>query len=371
MAGWNGIFYQGVWSMGFDFLGDGAITLSNAPGVFDSVSGGSAGSVGASFAATSGKGFQLFAGQAVGRSLLVRQQSLYHGFHWSTTALPASTNSITTFFDSVASGVQACLGYNNQGQIGIYASGGQTSLNSYGNPASAIQLSATGVIVPQVQYFIEVFLSISNSTGSLSVRVNGTTVATFSGDTQQTANSWIDQVYPCNGTGSGVNVTFDNLYMLDGTGVPPLNTFLGPGRVQTDAGTGKSATTGFNAWAPTNPTGIDYSNCANIPPNTAQYNASSTPGQRMSLSFPQISGIQALFLNSWFSVEIDNSGTRTIAAIYRNGIFDQAGTLTFNLTTSYQYFYQPSTVDPQTGLPWSSEPIAIPAGCEIGLEVIT
>lgn len=369
MAGWNGIFYNGVWSLGFDFMPNGAVTPSN---IFNSATSNSTGDVNATHAATAGKGLQLAQGSAVGRTLGVHLAHLYMGFHWSTDALPATTNAILTLYDSVAAASQFCLGYDSQGRIGFYASGGQTASAALGAPSSAFQLSPTLVIVPATQYFIEVYMSVATSGGQLTVRINGLTAATFTGNTQATANAWIDQVFLSNCASSAVNVTFDNLYMLDTTGAAPLNTFLGPGRIQTDGPNGESATQGLNAWTPTTPQGTDYGNCANIPANSSDYNSSATIGQRMSLSFPAITnGVQALFLNTWFSVEEDASGSRTLSAIYRNTGTDQVGPTTFTLTTTYQYFNQPSTVDPVSGLPWSTFPVTNAAGCEIGLEVAT
>jgi hypothetical protein len=361
------IFQNGIWSCGFDFLPDGVI----APGgVFDSAANGSTGAVGAIYAAYSGKGFQLQQGSAIGRSLNGNLPSLYTGFHFKAPALPASgVNSIATFYDSVAGGSQFCLGYNPQGQIGFYASGGQISSTSLGQPSSPIVISSAGTLIPATYPFLEIFAHVASSGGALTLRLNGVVVATFIGNTQRTANAWVNQIFWGNNQSSGITNQYDDIYILDTTGPAPFNTFLGPGRLQTDGPTQDSATAGLNTWAFTTPQGSDFANAADIPASVSNYNSSATVGQRMSFRFPNLStAAQVLFLNTWISAQEDAAGTRIITPIYRSNSVDQSGGA-IGLAGGYTYYTQNSITDPNTGQLWANELPSVVAGCEIGVQL--
>ena len=223
---WNGIFYNGVWSCGFDFLPNGAVAVG---GVFGSQNGSN---VGSSYARFTGKGVQISGNQTyLGRTLGVNLASMYAGFAFEAVALPSGAveNILATFYDATAGGAQFSLAYNSSGQLGIYVGGG---LPGYGLTGlmSGTSLSAAGVIIAGSYLYIEVFCTISASVGVITVNVNGVTVLNFSGiNTKTTANAYVNAVYIGASTTSGTtcNHYFDDMYMLDTTGTAPLNTFLG------------------------------------------------------------------------------------------------------------------------------------------------
>lgn len=351
----------GVWSCGFDFLADGSLT---ATGVFDVVSGGS---VGAAYAQYSlGKGMQFTQGQYVGLTLGVNLASLIGGVAFLPITLPGGVTVLATVYDNTAGSGQFVIGYNASGQIAAY----QYSGSALGTAGSIIgTASPVGTIVAGLYYQMEFSTTIANSGGSIVININGTQVYSFSGDTQATANTFANRVYIGSASGSGVTVNVDNCYLLDLTATAPLNTFLGPGRLQTDGPTSDSATPGLNAWSFTSPQGTDWGNAANIPPNTAQYNSSATVAQRMSFRFPSLAVARCLFLNTWFSAEEDAAGSRAVTPIYRSGTFDQPGTQVSLSNGSYAYANQPSVTDPATGVPWGDEIPSTAANAEIGLQV--
>lgn len=358
MSGWNGIFYNGVWSCGFDFLPNGAIA---AGGVWDQVANVSPG-VSATYARFSGKGLGLqgFSGQYVGRSFGVNLASVIVGFAFVCNNLPSSgVQQIAQFYDSTAGSAQLTLGYNSSGQLGFYTgASGATLVGS---------LSAAGTIIANSYCYIELVVTIGSS-GSAQCWVNGTEVINYSGNTQTSANAWTNRFYLESSSGSNL-MEFDDIYMLDTTGAAPLNARLGPGRCQTDGPNADSATGGLNAWSYTTPQGTDYGNAANIPANAAQYNYDANVGDRMSFRFPSLSTAKVWFLNTWYSAQEDASGTRTIVPIYRNNAIDQVGPTAVSLGSGYTYYNQPSTIDPNTGNLWEQGTVAAAAGCEIGLKV--
>lgn len=369
-----GIFQNGVWTCGLDFLPDGVVA---AGGVFDVPAGGAVAAANARF---TGKGVRFNGGNPnngfLGRSFGTNLVSFYCGFALDIESLPGGGN-IETFFtayDTIASSGQFSVGYNGTGQIGLYQGGLYNGTGS-ATPISGSTLSSF-TIIPNAYGFVEVYGLINPSAGIITIRYNGNTVLTFTGNTRQTANSSVGRVYlgALNSSGgAAIPHRFDDVYILDGTGSAPLNTFLGPGHIITDGPNADSATAGLNTWAATSPQGTDYGNAANIPPNTAQYNSSGTVGQRMSLRFPPFSPAQAsqcLILNTWYNAELDAAGVRTITPIYRSGTTDQAGA-PISLTGTYVYYSQNSILNPATGLNWSQTDLTTVAGCEIGLQVAT
>jgi hypothetical protein len=371
MSGWNGIFYNGIWCCGVDFLPTGAL---GANSVFNSTSGAT---IGPTYARFTGKGAQLnsntYNGGYLGKALGVNLASMYLGFSFESTGLPSSgLFIIATFYDATAGGAQVSLCYNSSGELGFYTGNGLLSYDPSMTLLTGSTLSAVNTIIPNSYCYIEVFLTINAGSGVLQVNVNGPSVLSLSGlNTRSTANSWVNYVYLGSGqtSGYGNNHNIDDIYMLDTTGAAPFNTFLGPGRIQTDGPTADSATSGLNAWSYTTPPGTDYGCCANIPANATQYCYDSNPGDRMSFKFPSLATAKVFFLNTWFSVQEDASGTRTIVPIFRNNSIDQVGPSAISLATSYSYYNQISTLDPNTGSAWSSESVATAAGCEIGLKV--
>ncbi len=368
---WSGIFYNGVWVCGFDFLPNG---FPAAGGVLD-VTGGAA-SVNATFARFSGKGVNFNGGNpnngSIGRSFSVNLNQVITGFAFKTATLPVSTAiaCLATFYDTTAGTQQFSIGYNSSGQIGLFQGGFPNGSGSL-TPITGSSLSAGGAIIPNSYGFIEISATIGVSSPVV-VKLNGTTVLNLSGvTTQSTANAWVNRLYLGSIINSGVSPSHsvDDWYILDTTGAAPLNTFLGNGRVQTDGPNADSATGGLNQWSFTTPQGTDWGNCANIPANTADYNFDGTVNDRMSLRFPAISATKVLFLNTWYSAEEDAAGVRTLVPIYRSNSVDQVGPLPVSLTGSYVYSNQPSTVDPNTTLSWASGTVAAAGACEIGLQV--
>ena len=364
MSGWNGIFYNGVWCCGFDFLPSANIT---AGGVWDQVNDNSA--ISSSYARFSGKGINVqgFGGAYIGRSFGVNLASCVVGFAFEPSALPSSgVQLIAELYDSVAGNQQLTLGYNSSGQIGLYSAGGLVGGGTL-TLLSGSSLSAAGAIVANSYCYIELVVTIGSS-GSAQVWVNGAEVINFTGNTQQTANAWANRFYLGSSSGSN-SMYFDDVYMLDTTGTAPLNARLGPVRVQTDGPNADSATGGLNAWAYTTPQGTDYGNAANIPANASQYNYDANVGDRMSFKFPSISTAKVWFLNTWYSAEEDAAGTRTVVPIYRNNSIDQVGPTAVSLGSTFTYYNQPSTIDPNTGNLWEQGTVAAAGGCEIGLKV--
>lgn len=116
-----------------------------------------------------------------------------------------------------------------------------------------LELSLNGVLQPQVKLgnggtllctssvaittnvwtYIELGVVINAVTGSITLKQNGVTTATFSGNTRSTANTNVQFIYLGNvngGTTAGANHSFDDFYLCNASGAVN-NTFLGDIRV--------------------------------------------------------------------------------------------------------------------------------------------
>lgn len=181
--------------------------------------------------------------------------NIYFGFAFMFTS--AYVNDIVRLYgDSNATNHIRLTPISSGSNIGVYRGGtllGSFSLNF------------------NVWYYIEVNATINSSTGTIQVKVNGVSVFTYNGNTQNGGTNlsidgfWLLQSGGC---------YFDDLYICNNSGTVN-NTFLGDVRVQTLVPNAAGTST---QWAATG--GANYANVADIPDNTATYNMSSTVGQR-------------------------------------------------------------------------------------------
>lgn len=345
---WNGIFFNGVWSMGFD------MEPSSSSEIFDINAAGSASST---TAFGSGFSWNTGSGNAPGKSLGVNLTTVIVGAR-ANVSLPGTSGILLDFRDVTANASQVTLRLFNDGSLRFFLG------NGTGTPLGSA--SATGLISASTWVYIEAKVTIDASAGAVELRINGNTSAVISAtglNTKSTANTWVSGVSLSSPTG---NSLFDDWYMLDTTGASPLNTYLGNIRIVTDVPNGAGSHTQFT---PTNPTNVNWSNVGNIPANTAEYNADGTVNDIDSYAFPNIGGSPAsvLFLNHWYKAELDTAGTRTVVPGCRSGgsdFFDTTPQTPPNGT--YKYFNKPWTVDPNTSSAWT---VANAQSAELSLKI--
>lgn len=345
---WNGIFYNGVWSCGFDMS-------PSASEIFNNAASGSASSTTAF-----GSGFSWSHSASPGITFGANVVTFVIGVRFNLN-LPATSASLLAFGDATAGTSQLRLWAFNDGSVRFFL--GTTN----GTPIGAA--SATGLLATNVWVYLEAKVVIGAAgTGSVELRVNGNSTPVItqgSVTTQNTANTWVSQLNFISPTGTTL---VDDWYMLDTTGASPLNTYLGNVRIVSDAPNGAGS---HAQWTPTNPTNVNWSNAANIPANTAQYNSDGTVGDIDSYAFPSIGGnpTSVLFLNHWYKTELDSAGTRTVVPGCRSGgtdFFDTTAQTPPNGT--YKYFNKPWTVDPNTSAAWT---IANAQNAELAVKINT
>ncbi|WP_330473837.1 hypothetical protein [Terrabacter sp. C0L_2] len=122
--------------------------------------------------------------------------------------------------------------------------------------------------------YLEVMVTVADTGGRVVVKVDGATVIDFTGDTKNAGTATtIDTIRMTTGTGSLPRL-FDDLYVCDGTGAAPHNTFLGPVRVYTLSPTGAGTDTAMTPSA-----GANWQ-CVDEQPYSATDYVTGSTGQR-------------------------------------------------------------------------------------------
>ncbi|MDX9689775.1 MAG: hypothetical protein RBT70_04815 [Alphaproteobacteria bacterium] len=181
-------------------------------------------------------------------------------------------------------------------------------------------LATSSIALPTGSWnFIELKTTIHDTTGSMELRVNGVTVATYTGDTKYSSTIGTARSIRLSGGvySSSLYGWIDDLYICDGTGTTN-NDFLGDCRVDTLYPNGVGATAQFT------PTGsaTNWENVDDVPSDEdSSYNASDTVGTIDSFTFTDMAVLNA----SVFGVQAnilarkDDAGSRTLRAVVRVG----------------------------------------------------
>jgi len=230
---------------------------------------------------------------------------------------------------------------------------------------STLLATSTSAIPLNTWCYIELKTFINDTTGTLELRVNGTTVATYTGDTKQSSSIGTARSIRL---GGGVYTSsyygwIDDLYVCDGTGTTN-NDFLGDCRVDTlyPNGAGNSAqftpTGSTNNWENVKDTTID---------EDTTNNASATAGQIDSFAFTDLSnlGSSVFGVQNNLLAKKDDAGTRTLRSVTRIGSTNyESGD--FSLGTTYLDYVQLQETNPSTAAAWTVDAIN---GAEFGYKV--
>jgi len=366
-----GIFQNGVWSWGFDFTTSAAQVFTTPPGA-STISSGNA-----RFAAQSGavsNGISFTANNWGQMGLGTQLATMISGVALNINALP-SVNFINlyTYMDTTTNTPQLSLTCDSGGVLRFKTNAGF----GYNNAGTNVGPASTLLLTPNTWYFIETKVTIDNTNGFVECRVNGNTspVITASNvDTQQSANAFTDAVRIGNGGfsgGSTPTMLFDDWNLLDTTGTSPLNTYIGDRKIITFLPSADSATGGYNTFStsPSQSAGNHYLNVNEDPPDDAtSYNFSASAGAKESYQHANLVAANSIaYVNAWARIEKDDASARTVAITARNGSTDVTGT-SINTPTSWTYFNNPFTTDPNTSAAWGQSGFNT---SEFGLTVVS
>lgn len=238
-------------------------------------------------------------------------------------------------------------------QFKVYFNTTSASVQVRNNSGTILVSSANNVFPINSYFYFEVGATVGAS-GSVTLKVNGATVATYSGNTQTgTANAWVNGHTHAPDGSAAVHLV-DDLYICDsvaGAGTYAMNTFLtsiGDPRVwygPPNANSSVTFTPLANAnWQEVSETAMD---------SDTSYNSSSTVGQAdlfTTTGFPTMSVVLAVGVIGAYRK--DNSGARNASNELKSGATTANGT-SQPLNASYTYYQDFWVEDPNTSASWT------------------
>ena len=266
--------------------------------------------------------------------------------------LTQGTNATFLFLrDSAGTRDHLLLTAGSSGAMVVYRGG--NTLTAGSNFSGTVLGTTSSGLSANTYAYVELQAVLASGTGgSVTVRLNGVSVLTVTGITTQNTNGaagWSGIGLASSVDGSG-QYDVDDLYVLDGSGAAPWNTFLGDCRVDARYPTGAGATTG---WTPS--TGANWSCVDETAPNgDTDYVSAATSGltdtyvtQDAVVIGAPIYGVQHAL-----SMKKSDTGTCTVAPVIRVSGVDYPGA-DLAPSTAYGYGLQIAQTNPATAAQWT------------------
>ncbi len=217
-------------------------------------------------------------------------------------------------------------------------------------------------LVTGTTYYIELKVTVHNTTGAYELRINGANVLSATNvDTQNTANATVNGLNIAFDAGlSTSGGTYDDLYLCDSAG-STNNNFLGDVRIDTLYPTADGT---YSAFTPS--TGSSHFALVDeTAPNTSDYNEGTTVGDRDSYG---MGNLAALASQTVYGVQVnaatlkDDAGAKSVANFVRSGSTNGDGASTA-LGTSQVYIRQIFETNPDGAVAWTETSVnAMEAG---------
>lgn len=256
------------------------------------------------------------------------------------------------------------LGVRDSGTVQVEVGRNSTSgLLEIRRNGTVIATGTTPILLNQ-WYYVELKVTIANAGGSAVLHLNGVEEATFSGDTQATANATANEIF-LNQAGNVSATWTDDWYACDGTG-GSHDDFLGDSKVELLVPTAEGNS---SDWTPS--AGSDNALMVDetAPDDDATYVSSSTAGHKdthalsnLSVASGTVHGIQQTLIH-----RKDDAGSRSIRTVLRAGGTDYTGATVSALDT-YSSLSTVRGINPATASPFS---IAEVNALEAGYELVT
>jgi len=281
------------------------------------------------------------------------------------TVTPADATAILGFAFR-ASGVPGAAGYgiawidhSGSPQVTVRLNQDLTISVVRGGPAGTTLGTTSAVLTVDTYAYLELKVMIANTGGTVTLRVNGATVlGPVTGDTQATGSAvWTGAAI---GHPSGVsnattttsrNVDFDDVYVGDGSGAAPWNTFLGDCRVDARVPTAPGATTGWTPSAGANWQCVDEAAPNDDTDYTTAAAVSLTDTFAAAAAAP-VAGATIYGVQHCLSVRKTDAGVCTIAPVIRHSGTDYPGAA-ISPGTAYAYGLQIAATNPGTAAAWT------------------
>jgi hypothetical protein len=204
-----------------------------------------------------------------------------------------------------------------------------------------------------VTSYLEVKIKLHDSAGTVEIRRNGDVASPIlsltSVDTNNAGTStWTAVVL---GGPSATAYTYDDFYLLDGTGSAPWNTFLGDCRVDVQYPTANGTTSNSTPSTGTN-RGLTIDETA--PNSDTDYNTLIAVGDKDTLALANLTaaGASLFGVQTLLYAKKTDAGTGSVCPVLRHSTTDYDGT-SVALTTGYTYIRQLYQTNPGTSTQWT------------------
>lgn len=274
-------------------------------------------------------------------------------------------------------GLQFRLGTSNSTRTGVsfirlYGDNGATNqlniqVDSAGHllvlRGATTVITGTTVLQDNAWYFLELSATISTTTGSLQLRLNGHIEGNFSGNTKNGGtNNTLDALAFASSGSTAATYMFDDLYVCDATG-SRNNTFLGMIRIQTLLPTSAGSSTQFTPTGSAN----NYANVNDVPDTTTTYNSDTVSGHRDTYTLGDLvsSTATVLGVQQVMHAQQLDAGVATIKQAQLSAATISYGS-TKTLTASNLAYSDLFEANPATSSTWTvSDVNSLEAGMEI------
>lgn len=236
------------------------------------------------------------------------------------------------------------------------------------NAGTVLGTSSAGVVTAGAFNYVEVLVTLHDTTGVVTVKVNGATVLNLTGqDTKNAGTATVLDAILIGRTSSvsADSAAVDDFYLCNGAGSAPTNTFLGDVRVRTlspDGNGNSSQLVGSDGNSTNNYQLVDES-----PPDTADYVGSVTAGDKDTYTFGNLTELTGTVFGvqrATYAAKTD-AGAKSIAHVTRSAGTDY-DSADMALSTSAAYALSMREQDPATSAAWA---IAAVNAAEYGVKV--
>ena len=274
-----------------------------------------------------------------------------------STSSTAGEDEILQLLDGAAT-VHVTLTWSSQDQLLRVYRGTQTG---------SLLATSSQSLAPLTWAFVEMKATVADSSGLVEVRLDGTQVLSFTGDTRNVGTAEIATVRFSNhyiSSGNRHQLRFDDVYLCDASG-SRNNDFLGDVRVVTLRPNADTAQADFTPSAGS----THYSLVAEAPDDDgdATYVESGTVGHKDLYGYQDLIGTPAAIMAVQLATVArkDDAGSRSLRGVLKSGTTTANGA-TRVLGSSYALYDDRFEVDPATGTAWTKGGIdALEAGVEV------
>lgn len=229
----------------------------------------------------------------------------------------------------------------------MFTTTGQVELRR-GTTAGTVIATGTPNFVDNTWMYVEAKATIHDTTGSFTLKIDGTTAVSFSGDTKNagTAPELSQFVYG----GNNSSTLIDDAYLLDTSGPAPYNDFLGDCKIETLVPNGAGASTQL-----TPSTGNNWAAVDELPASATDYVGSATVGLKDTYAFTDLTTTSGTV----FAVQVGvaalkpDAGVAAITPLSRTSGGTEQDYTTEYINASLTWYHTGPRITDPSGSPWT------------------